>query len=202
VAPTPSAPPERTPPALHERALADLRFIRQTMEGAAAFTTLSGTALIAIGLSALVAGVVAGATPGPAWLHVWIAEATLALIVGVLSTLWKARAARLPMLAGPVRKFALALAAPLLVGAVLTATLARAGFHAVLPGTWLMLYGTGLLAGGAFSIRLVPVMGACFLTLGVATTLAPPALGAAAMALGFGGLHVAFGLLVARGHGG
>ena len=66
MAPTPSAPPERTPPALHERALADLRFIRQTMEGAAAFTTLSGTALIAIGLSALVAGVVAGATPGPA----------------------------------------------------------------------------------------------------------------------------------------
>ena len=199
---SPSAPPDRTPPALHERALADLRFIRQTMEGAAAFTTLSGTALVGIGLSALVAGAVAGATPGAAWLNVWIAEAALALVVGVLSTLWKARAARLPMLAGPVQKFALALAAPLLVGVVLTTTLARAGFYAVLPATWLMLYGTGLLAGGAFSIRLVPVMGTCFLALGVATALAPPALGAAAMVVGFGGLHVAFGLLVARGHGG
>ena len=202
MAPTPSAPAERTPPALHERALADLRFIRRTMEGAAAFTTLSGTALVAIGLSALAAGALAGATPGPGWLSVWIAEAGLALVVGVLSTLWKARAAQLPMLAGPVRKFALALAAPLLVGVVLTTTLARAGFHAVLPATWLMLYGTGLLAGGAFSIRLVPVMGACFLALGVATALAPPALGPAAMVAGFGGLHVAFGLLVARGHGG
>lgn len=202
VALTPSAPSERTPSALHERALADLRFIRQTMEGAAAFTTLSGAALVGIGVSALAAGALAGATPGPAWLQVWIAEAALALAVGVLSTLHKARVAQLPVLAGPVRKFALALAAPLLVGAVLTTTLARAGFHAALPGTWLMLYGTGLLAGGAFSIRLVPIMGACFLSLGVATTLAPAALGPAAMLLGFGGLHIAFGLLVVRGHGG
>jgi hypothetical protein len=202
MAPTPSAPPERTPPALHERALADLRFIRQTMEGAAAFTTLSGAALVAIGLSAVAAGALAGSTPGPAWLRVWIAEAGLALIVGVLSTLWKARAARLPILAGPLRKFALALAAPLLVGVVLTTTLARAEFYGVLPSAWLMLYGTGLLAGGAFSIRLVPMMGACFLGLGMATALAPPVLGSAALALGFGGLHVAFGALVARGHGG
>jgi hypothetical protein len=199
---TPSAPPERTPPALHERALADLRFIRQTMEGAAAFTTFSGAALVAIGISALAAGVLAGSTPGPAWLRVWIAEAALALIVGVFSTLWKAQAARLPVLAGPLRKFALALAAPVLVGVVLTTALARAEFYDVLPGAWLMLYGTGLLAGGAFSIRLVPVMGACFLGLGVAAALAPPGLGSAGLALGFGGVHIAFGVLVARGHGG
>jgi len=199
---TPSASSDRPPPALHERALADLRFIRQTMEGAAAFTTFSGAALVVIGLSALSAGVLAGGRPGPAWLRVWIAEAGLALVVGVLATLWKARTAHLPMLSGPLRKFGLALAAPLLVGVVLTAALARAGFHALLPGTWLMLYGSGLLAGGAFSIRLVPVMGACFLVLGAATTLAPPALGPAALMLGFGGLHLLFGALVARGHGG
>jgi hypothetical protein len=198
----PSVPADRTPPALHERALADLRFIRRTMEGAAAFTTFSGAGLVAIGLSALGAGLLAGFHPGPAWLHVWVAEAGLALAVGLLSTLWKTRAARLPVLAGPLRKFALALAAPLLVGVVLTVALSRAGWHAMLPGTWLMLYGTGLLTGGAFSIRLVPIMGACFLALGVVTTLAPPGLGPAALLVGFGGLHVAFGTLVARGHGG
>src|SRR5947207_11525351 len=124
------APADRTPPTLHARALADLRFIRQTMEGAAAFTTLSGVGLIAIGLSALAAGALAGAVPGPAWLGVWIGEAALALVVGVLSTLAKTRAARLPVLAGPLRKFVLALAAPLLVGLVLTAMLARAALHA------------------------------------------------------------------------
>jgi hypothetical protein len=199
---TPPAPSERSPVALHDRAVADLRFIRQTMEGAAAFTTLSGAGLVAIGLSALAAGAVAGRTPGATWLGVWIVEAALALAVGVLTTAWKTRAARLPLLAGPLRKFGLALAAPLLVGTVLTIALARAGFHAVLPGAWLMLYGSGLLAGGAFSIRLVPVMGACFLGLGVATTLAPASLGSPALLVGFGGLHVVFGLLVSRGHGG
>jgi hypothetical protein len=200
VSPTPSA--DRTPVALHERALADLEYIRRTMEGAAAFTTLSGAGLIVIGVSALGAGVLAGSAPGPVWLSVWLAEAALALAIGVLATVWKTRTARLPVLAGPLRKFGLALAAPAFAGAVLTVALARHGAHGVLPGAWLMLYGSGLLAGGTFSIRLVPVMGACFLAFGAVAALAPPAVGAAAMLAGFGGLHILFGVLVARGHGG
>jgi hypothetical protein len=199
---TPPTPSERTPVALHERAVADLQFIRQTMEGAAAFTTLSGLGLVAIGLTAVGAGLLAGLTPGPAWLRVWVVEAVLAIAVGVLTTVGKTRAARLPLLSGPLRKFGLALAAPSLAGAALTVALAREGAHAVLPSAWLMLYGSGLLAGGAFSIRLVPIMGACFLALGVVTALAPPGLGPVAMIAGFGGLHVVFGALVMRGHGG
>ncbi|HTO13382.1 MAG TPA: hypothetical protein VMQ51_17550 [Candidatus Binatia bacterium] len=202
MSPTPSAAPERTPAALHERALADLQFIRRTMEGAAAFTTLSGAGLVAIGVSALGAAVLAGSTPGAAWLGVWVAEAALGLMVGVLATLWKTRRAQLPLLSGPLRKFGLALAAPSLAGAVLTLALAQQGSYALLPGVWLLLYGSGLLAGGTFSIRLVPVMGGCFMALGVAAALAPAGLGAAAMAAGFGGLHLVFGALVMRGHGG
>jgi hypothetical protein len=198
----PTAPADRTPLALHERAVADLRFIRRTMEGAAAFTTLSGAGLVAIGLTALGAGPLAGWTPDPAWLRVWLAEAALAVALGVLTTVWKTRSAGLPLLAGPLRKFGLALAAPSVAGAALTLALARGGLYAMLPGVWLMLYGSGLLAGGAFSIRLVPSMGACFLGLGVLTTLAPPALGPIALLFGFGGLHVVFGALVMRGHGG
>lgn len=199
---TPSAAPDRTPAALHERALADLQFIRRTMEGAAAFTTLSGAGLVAIGASALGAGFLAGSTPGPSWLSVWVGEAALALLVGVLTTLWKTRRAQLPILSGPVRKFGLALAAPSLAGAVLTLALAQHGAYALLPAAWLLLYGSGLLAGGTFSIRLVPVMGACFMALGVAAAVAPSALGPAAMVTGFGGVHVVFGALVVRGHGG
>ena len=200
MSPTPSA--DRTPAALHDRALADLQFIRRTMEGAAAFTTLSGTGLVAIGLSALGAGAVAGSTPGPPWLRVWVAEAALALAIGVLATLAKTRRAQLPILSGPLRKFGLALAAPSLAGAVLTVALAQHGAYGLLPGAWLLLYGSGLLAGGTFSIRLVPLMGAGFMALGVAAALAPSALGPAAMVMGFGGLHVVFGALVVRGHGG
>ena len=201
MSPTPSAP-DRTPATLHERALADLQFIRRTMEGAAAFTTLSGTGLVAIGLSAMAAAFLAGSTPGPGWLRVWVAEAALALVVGVLATLGKTRRAQLPILSGPLRKFGLALAAPSLAGAVLTVALVRQDAYALLPGAWLLLYGSGLLAGGTFSIRLVPIMGACFMALGVAAALAPAALGAAAMVTGFGGLHVVGGALVMRGHGG
>jgi hypothetical protein len=202
MSPTPPAGLERGPIELHERAVADLRFIRQTMEGASAFTTISGVGLGVIGMTALGAGMLAGRTANAAWLGIWVAEAVLAFAIGVVTTARKTRAARLPLLAGPLRKFAIALAAPLLVGVVLTIALARAGMHEVLPGAWLMLYGSGLLTGGAFSIRLVATMGACFLALGVATTLAPAAWGPAAMIMGFGGLHVLFGLLVMRGHGG
>jgi hypothetical protein len=202
VSPTPSAAPDRTPAALHERALADLQYIRRTMEGAAAFTTLSGAGLVAIGLSALTAGYLAGPRPGPRWLAVWVAEAALALAVGVLATLAKTRRAQLPLLSGPLRKFGLALAAPSLAGAVLTLAVARHDAYALLPGVWLLFYGSGLLAGGTFSIRLVPVMGACFMTLGVAAALSPATLGPATMLAGFGGLHVLFGALVVRGHGG
>jgi len=202
VSSTPSAAPDRTPAALHERALADLQFIRRTMEGVAAFTTLSGAGLVAIGVSALAAGFLAGSTPGPVWLLIWVADAALGLLAGVLTTLWKTRRAQLPMLSGPLRKFGLALAAPSLAGAVLTLALAQHGAYPLLPAVWLLLYGSGLLAGGTFSIRLVPVMGACFMALGVAAALAPAALGSAAMVAGFGGLHIVFGALVVRGHGG
>jgi hypothetical protein len=199
---TPPAGSERGPIELHERAVADLRFIRQTMEGASAFTTISGVGLGVIGVTALGAGLLAGRTADAGWLGVWVAEAVLAFAIGVLTTARKTRAARLPLLAGPLRKFGIALAAPLLVGAVLTIALARVGLYEVLAGAWLMLYGSGLLTGGVFSIRLVAFMGACFLGLGIATTVSPAAWGPVAMVIGFGGLHVLFGLLIARGHGG
>src|SRR5262245_3435442 len=134
--PKPARAPRRDAPALHDRALADLRFIRRTMERASGLTTFSGWGLVLIGLTAVGAGVVAGSDPsGPGWRLAWLAEAVLASAIGVLSTLWKARAVREPLLAGPVRKFGLALAPPLAAGVLLTAALVRAGVAGLLPGT-------------------------------------------------------------------
>ena len=77
-----------------------------------------------------------------------------------------------------------------------------AGIQRLIPPTLLLLYGTGIITGGAFSVRIVPVMGMAFLAVGTAALLAPPAWGDAFLAAGFGGLHVVFGTMIARRHGG
>jgi hypothetical protein len=71
----------------------------------------------------------------------------------------------------------------------------------LLPGTWLLLYGTAVATGGASSVRAVPLMGAILMVIG-AIALALPSAGNALMAAGFGGLQIAFGIYIARRHGG
>ncbi len=199
--PLPSRPPD--PPALHLRAMADLSFIRRTMEHAASFTSFSGWGLVLIGLTAAGAAWLAGPRPGAAgWLGVWLGEAAAGLGLGVVTTVWKARAAGEPLLMGPVRKFALAMAPALAAGALLTLALARGGAQELLPGVWLSLYGAGLVTGGLFAIRVVPVMGAAFMALGAAALLGPPAWSQWLLLGGFGGLHVGFGVAIERRHGG
>jgi hypothetical protein len=181
----------------------DLRFIRDTMERSAAFTAVSGWGYIVLGLTAIAAAwLAAGQASSFAWLRVWLAEGLLAGGIGLLSCTWKANRRGLPLFSGPARKVALGLAPPLVAGAFLTFLLFRAGLQSALPATWLLLYGAGIMTGGAFSVAIVPVMGLCFMLLGGLAVLAPAAWGNWFLAVGFGGLHIVFGLLIARRHGG
>jgi hypothetical protein len=189
--------------ALHDRAMDNLRFIRETMERAGSFTAVSGGGQVAIGLTALLAATVAAAQPSAErWLAVWLLEAIVALAIGGWTVARKAYDAGMPLLRGPGRKVALSLAPPLIAGAMLTAVLFDAELLWPLPGMWLLLYGTGVVSAGAFSVRIVPVMGLTFMTLGVFTLLAPVTWGNPLMALGFGGLHIFYGLLIAWRYGG
>ncbi len=191
------------PPALHARAIADLRFIRETMEHASSFSTFSGAGLALIGGIASAFGLVAAGQPTRArWLLVWIAAAAVSAVAGVLSTAWKTHALDQPLIPGPARKFALSLAPPLFAGALLTAILARAGLFDLLPGVWLLLYGAGFVAAGAWSVRIVPLIGAAFMGLGTAALLLPAGWGNWLLIAGFGGLHLMFGLIVGTRHGG
>ena len=202
---TPASPqgaPE-TPDALHARALDDLRFIRRTMEGAASFTALSGWGVFAIGVTAFPAAYLAAeAGAHRAWMQIWLLEAIIGVAIGFLTTARKARRAEEPLFGRPGRRFALTFATPMAAGAILTIPLYYGGITAVLPGMWLLLYGTAFATAGAFSVSTVPVMGLCFMVAGTAALAAPAALGNWFMAAGFGALHVVFGALIARKHGG
>ena len=141
------------PPALHDRALENLRYIRATMERAGSFTSVPGWGQVAIGCTAVLAAWVAARQPTPlAWMLVWFAEALVALVIGGTTLVRKARAANDPLLSGPGRRFGWSLLAPLAAGGFLTFALYSGGLLRAIPGTWLLLYGTGVMTGGALSV--------------------------------------------------
>lgn len=194
---------EAAPEALHDRALDHLAFIRQTMESATAFTAVSGWAQVAIGATALAAAALASAQPDPQrWLAVWLGEAVAAVALAGFGMAWKARRSGVSLVSGPARKFAWNFAPPLVAGALLTVAFARVGLWGDLPAVWLLLYGTAVITGGSFSVRIVPAMGIGFLLLGAIALFTPNRWGDAWLAAGFGLLHMGFGVAIARRYGG
>jgi hypothetical protein len=181
----------------------NLRFIRETMERSASFTHVSGLGGILMGAIALAAGVAASVATRPmAWLAIWLGAAGLSFAVAAWATARKSRAEGVPLLSGPGRRFAWNMIPPLLAGGVLTLGLVRAGLFDLLPPTWLLLYGAGVVTGGSYSVRPIPLMGVGFMLAGVLALLSPPSWGDAYMAGAFGGLHVVFGFVIWRKHGG
>jgi hypothetical protein len=190
------------PTALGDRARENLSFIRNTMERATAFTGVPGWGGVWMGSTALVAaGIAAETTSARAWLSVWLAEGVLAFLIGAWSLGRKSRRLQGSVVARPARQFLLGFAPPVLVGAFLTAALWSNGSPALLPGTWLLLYGAGVVTGGAYSVRAVPLMGLVLIGVG-AVTLFWPAWGNFGMATGFGVVQIGFGAYIARRHGG
>ncbi len=180
-----------------------LQFIRQTMERSSTFTAvpgLGGAGMGAIGLAAAV--LAASQRSAERALMVWLVAAALALSVGVTAMLRKASRLGAPLAGAVGRRFAMSLAAPLAAGAALTWGVWTHDGWALLPAVWLLLYGTGVLAGGVFSVAPVRLLGVAFMALGVAALATPPAWGNVWLGIGFGGLQLAFGLYIARRHGG
>jgi hypothetical protein len=192
-----------SPRPIHDRALDNLQFIRSAMERAGSFTAVPGWGMVVVGCTALAATWLALRQARDAdWLAVWLGEAVLGVVVGGAAMVQKARAANDPLLSGPGRRFGLSFLPPIVVGALLTIALHRAGLFSLMPGMWLLLFGTAVATAGAFSVRVVPLMGVCFVALGTAALFAPPRLWPWFMAAGFGGLNIAFGVVIARRYGG
>jgi hypothetical protein len=194
---------KREPIPIDARAADHLRYIRETMERAAEFTAVPGWGGVAMGLTAIVAAFVASRQTSPrAWITVWLLEAFVAVAIAAPSAATKAHRANSALFSGPGRKFVLSFAPPIFVGGLLTLVLYHAGLTSAIPGLWLLLYGTAIVTGGAFSVRVVPVMGMCLMALGAIALFAPSNWGDAFMAGGFGVLQIGFGLWIARHHGG
>lgn len=180
----------------------NLRYIRETMERASAFTGISGWGQVAIGITALIAAFLAKGQPFKTWMAIWTAEAFVSLLIGGWSIDRKARTIGVPLRSGPGRKVAFSLAPPLFAGVLLTILFYRTGLTDYIPGLWLLLYGTGVITGGMFSVPVVPLMGVCFMVLGAAALFTPATFATWFMAAGFGLIHIVFGVIIARRYGG
>src|SRR5215204_3180452 len=190
--------PQPEPVRMDTHAMDNLRYIRETIERAGSFTAVPGIGGMLMGSTALAAAWAAsGQGHGELWLWIWLGEALVALAIGIVGAELKSRRAKLALLSGPGRKFIAGFAPAMVAGALLSAVLFRAGSVGMLPGMWMLLYGAGVVSGGGASVRIVPLMGACFMAMGAVSLLwqgIPPD---AMLAAAFGGLHIVFGTIIA-----
>jgi hypothetical protein len=191
-----------SPAQTSHRATEDLQFIRHAMERANRFHAVPGIGLVIMGATAIAAAGLATVVPAPLWLSIWVADAVLAVGVGLFTMYRKARSVNLPVASPSGQAFLFSFSPPIAAGIVITVAFAANGATDLLPGMWLILYGLAALTGGAFSVRAVALMGGCFLLLGGVALLAPAGLANLFMAIGFGALHVGFGAYIAHRHGG
>jgi hypothetical protein len=191
------------PVEMHSHAIENLRYIRDTMERATSFTAVPGGGAVLMGITASIACLIAGRQSAfEVWLGVWLAAAVAAIGIGFVAALRKARSLGTEIWTAPARKFALAFAPPVVLAVFLTLALLAGGVPELVPGTWLGLYGIAVIGAGAYSVRIIPGMGASFLVVGIVAFFAPTAWGNTLLGLGFGGLHILFGLVIARRYGG
>ena len=209
---------ENQPVALHDYAADNLQFIRQAMERSGSFTGISGVATIAMGFFAILGAWVASwrLPLYDWWLWMWFVTATLGCFVGVAGMIAKARRTGTPVWAGPGKRFMFSFAPPIAAGIVLTDTMYVTAQEESMPVLWMLLYGVAIITGGAFTVRIVPLFGACFMVAGAVlhSTRYYPALYMGAPVLGtmtitdltlaavFGTLHILFGIIVYLRYGG
>lgn len=185
------------------RAADNLRFIRQAMERSTTFTSIPGKGGVAMGVIALLAAAIAARQPSPdRWLVIWLAAAVAGAVTGLFAMSRKAGVAGATLTGAVARRFAVGMAAPLVAGAAITYALWAERNFSVMAPTWLLLYGAGVLTGGIFSVPIVRAIGACFMALGMLAIATPAGWSNFWLAVGFGGLHVVFGVYIARNHGG
>lgn len=180
-----------------------LRYIRDVMARSDSFSAVPGWGMVWVGLLGVGAAALGSQVSSEVeWVLLWLLTALVAVASGTAIMVRKAHRHGMPLDSGAGRRFVMSLLPPLVAGCVLTPALLRVDAAALLPGIWLLLYGAGTITGGAFSIRPVQLMGLAFMLLGTVALMLPSSWGSLWMGLGFGGLHIIVGILIARRYGG
>jgi hypothetical protein len=187
--------------ALDSHALGTLNYIRASIEAAGAFA-VPGIAGIAMGVVGVAATVVASLPGlGAYWVQIWLLAAIAASAIGVVLVA-RQQARGFILYRGPARKFVLSLCPALLAGAVLTGVFWQLGLTSLVPGMWLLLYGCAVLSASlmtsATMVRLIALMGALFVVYGLVAFQLPIRWHNYTLGLGFGALHLLFGILIGR----
>lgn len=192
----------QNPIPIESRALGTLAYIRTSIEtsGSMAVPGMAGIVMGGIGIFAAIVASMPRAAPH--WLAIWVIAAGFAFALGGAMMAREAAESGHARYLGPVRKFLLCLCPALLTGAVLTVVLFRVGSTGLIPGTWLLLYGCAVLSASTVTIartmRLISIMGALFMLLGLLAFAVPPGAHTAILGMGFGALHTIFGMLLGR----
>ena len=187
---------------IDDHAFDNLRYIRETMERAGSFTSIPGWGGLAIGGTAMVTSIVASRLVDLRWLEAWLIEAVVAAAIALITMSMKAARAGVTMTSTAARRFFVSYFAPIIAAAVITMMLARAQWFDAMPAVWLLSYGASFISSGSYSIRVVPQMGVCFMLLGAIASLVSFPIANALLGVGFGGLHIIYGLIIARNYGG
>ena len=187
---------------IDDHAFDNLRYIRETMERAGSFTSIPGWGGLAIGGTAIVTSIIASRLVDLRWLEAWLIEAVVAATIALITMSMKAARAGVTMTSTAARRFFVSYFAPIIAAAVITMMLTRTQWFDAMPAVWLLSYGASFISSGAYSIRVVPQMGVCFMLLGAIASLVSFPIANALLGVGFGGLHIIFGLIIARNYGG
>ena len=186
-----------------DRAIDNLQFIRETMERSTHFTAVPGYGGMLMGVTALVAAYIANTQVLLRdSLVTWLIEGALAFAIGVLAMWQKSKIGGQSLVSAPARKFALGFAPPLIVGVIVVLGLAKNGYFYVMAPICMLSYGAAVVCGGAFSVRVIPVMGWFFMALGAIAFAIPAHYGNMMMGASFGMLHIIFGAIIAKKYGG
>jgi hypothetical protein len=182
--------------ALDSHALGTLQYIRASID-AAGLLAVPGSAGIAMGAVGILAALLVSLKSLAAhWLEIWLLAGFVAIAFGTILMAHQVISRGTALYRGPLRRFLMCLCPPLLVGAVLTWQLWLHAAVGMIPGVWLLLYGCAVMAASTLTRRALAVMGALLAVLGVIALQAPANYQNAVLGVGFGGLHLLFGILI------